>query len=104
MSQEYDKLVRDDIPEIIVDSGETPVTRTASDAEYETYLCKKLREEVEEYVTDRDVDELADVLEVLHAIRKFEGISEQELHNRRERKADDRGRFDERLILERVTE
>ncbi|ADD06528.1 uncharacterized protein Nmag_2976 [Natrialba magadii ATCC 43099] len=104
MSQEYDKLVRDDIPEIIADSGATPVTRTASDAEYEAYLCKKLREEVEEYVTDRDVDELADVLEVLHEIRAFEGVSEQELRDRREQKADERGRFDKRLILERVTD
>ncbi|OIB57703.1 nucleoside triphosphate pyrophosphohydrolase [Natrialba sp. SSL1] len=104
MPHEYDKLVRDNIPEMILENGETPVTRTASDAEYETYLCKKLREEVEEYVADRDVDELADVLEVLHAIRKFEGVSEQELHDRRERKADERGRFDERQILERVTD
>ena len=101
----YDKLVRDDIPEIIEANGETPVVRTArDDGEYETYLLAKLQEEVDEYREDRDPEELTDILEVVHAIRAFEGLSADDLETLRERKAERRGRFAERIVLERVEE
>lgn len=102
MGTEYDKLVRDDIPEVIEGNGKTPVTHVADDAEYERRLLDKLDEEVEEYRKDGTVEELADVLEVVHAIGKHHGISREELDQRRESKADERGRFDERIVLERV--
>ncbi|AEH36772.1 nucleoside triphosphate pyrophosphohydrolase [Halopiger xanaduensis] len=103
MTREYDKLVRDRIPEIIERNGETPVVRTASDdAEYEAYLLEKLQEEVDEYVESRDPEELADVLEVAHEIREFEGLSERELRDRRGRKAEEKGGFADRIVLERV--
>ncbi|ELZ02574.1 nucleoside triphosphate pyrophosphohydrolase [Natrialba asiatica] len=99
MEREYDKLVRDNIPEIIEDNGDVPVTRTVSGDEYESYLRDKLREEVDEYLADRDADELADILEVVHALGHVEGVSRDELAERRERKADSRGRFDDGIVL-----
>lgn len=42
------KLVRDNIPAIIEKNGETCVTRTLSDKEYEDALTNKLQEEVAE--------------------------------------------------------
>lgn len=102
MVTEFDKLVRDRIPEIVVENGETPVTRTVSGDEYGAYLREKLREEVEEYHESHDREELADVLEVVHAIRRFEGLSREDLDELRERKADARGRFREGVVLERV--
>ena len=103
MTREYDKLVRDRIPTIIEGNGETPVVRTASDDdEYEDYLLEKLREEVAEYAESRDPEELADVLEVVRAIREFEGLSAAELEELRAEKADERGGFTDRIVLERV--
>ncbi|RKD98264.1 nucleoside triphosphate pyrophosphohydrolase [Halopiger aswanensis] len=102
MSREYDKLVRDSIPEIVERNGDVPVTRAVSGDEYERYLLAKLQEEVDEYVESRDREELADILEVVHAIREFEDLSEQELDTYRDRKAEENGRFADRIVLERV--
>ncbi|WP_430504084.1 nucleoside triphosphate pyrophosphohydrolase [Haloparvum sp. PAK95] len=104
MTREYDKLVRDGIPGIIEADGETPVVHTASGDEYERRLGEKLAEEVAEYRESGDVEELADVLEVVHALREQHGVSGEELQEIRERKADDRGRFDDGVVLERVLE
>ena len=102
MGQEYDKLVRDEIPAIIEANGEKPVTHTADEAEYERRLLDKLAEEVEEYRAERDVEELADVLEVVYAICAHRNVSRSELERLRAKKTADRGRFDERIVLERV--
>ncbi|MFB6235659.1 MAG: hypothetical protein ABEH81_06940 [Halopenitus sp.] len=104
MTREYDKLVRDAIPAIIEDDGEQPVVHTVTGAEYERRLDEKLAEEVAEYRDSRDVEELADILEVVHAIREQHGVSVEELQELRERKADERGRFDDGIVLERVVE
>ncbi|APW99423.1 hypothetical protein CHINAEXTREME_17325 [Halobiforma lacisalsi AJ5] len=102
MAREYDKLVRDSIPEIIERNGETPVVHTAAEEEYERRLREKLDEEVAEFRESGEIEELADVLEVVHAIREQEGISAERLEELRAEKARDRGRFEERIVLERV--
>ncbi|SDR00765.1 nucleoside triphosphate pyrophosphohydrolase [Natronobacterium texcoconense] len=102
MPREYDKLVRDDIPEIIERDGETPVVHTADDNEYGRRLLEKLDEEVTEFRESEEIEELADVLEVVHAIRAHEGVSRERLEDLRSEKAQERGRFEERIVLERV--
>ncbi|GAB6879425.1 nucleoside triphosphate pyrophosphohydrolase [Halorubrum gandharaense] len=102
MAREYDKLVRDEIPAIIAANGETPPTHEVDGEEYSERLVEKLAEEVAEYRESRELDELADVLEVVHAIRKVRGMTVEELAERRERKADQRGRFDDGVVLDRV--
>ncbi|WP_049924225.1 nucleoside triphosphate pyrophosphohydrolase [Halopiger djelfimassiliensis] len=99
---EYDKLVRDRIPERIESAGERPVTHVADDDEYADRLAAKLTEEAEEFEESRQFEELADVLEVVHAILDARGTSLSELEDRRHRKRSDRGGFEERLVLERV--
>jgi predicted house-cleaning noncanonical NTP pyrophosphatase (MazG superfamily) len=89
----YDKLVRDRIPEIIRSKGEVPVMHIAPDEEYRARLAEKLREEVAELL-DPDAnlcDELADVLEVLEALRVLHGLSEEEVQARKTQKRNDRG-------------
>jgi len=70
---EYNKLVRDKIPEILADKGMKVVFRSLSDEEMKTALAHKLLEEVEELLMsdtiDEAVEELADVYEVLDAIK-----------------------------------
>ena len=102
MAREYDKLVRDNIPEVIEADGETPVTHVADGDEYERRLFEKLDEEVAELREEPSADELADVLEVLAAIQDRLGVDDDELKQIREEKADRRGRFEDGVVLERV--
>ncbi|MDE6619669.1 MAG: nucleoside triphosphate pyrophosphohydrolase [Lachnospiraceae bacterium] len=62
------KLVRDNIPDIIRESGRTPIYRKLDHMEYREYLNKKLYEEIEEYQIENQVEELCDVVEVIYAL------------------------------------
>ena len=102
MGREFNKLVRDEIPAVINQNGEEPVTSKVTGEEYSDRLVEKLEEEVAEYRESRSLEELADILEVVHAIRKRKGRSVDELNKKRAQKAEQRGRFDEGIVLERV--
>ena len=96
----YDKLVRDNIPEIMINKGCKPVTRILSDEEYLMELNKKLLEEVNEYLSDNNIEELADIKEVFLAILKAKHISDEELETVRIDKVDKRGAFKDKVYLE----
>ena len=98
----YDKLVRDRIPEIIEASGSKCEIETVSDEVALEYLYKKLHEEVEELLSDKNLDEIADIMEVLFAIGKKYGYSENEVLNRRNEKKYARGGFENNLILKKT--
>lgn len=104
MAQEHDKLVRDKIPDVIRAADKEPTVHAVEGDEYAERLAEKLDEEVTEYLESREVSELVDVLEVVHAIRKHRGVSIEEFEEKRTQKAQTRGRFDEGIILERVEE
>lgn len=99
---EYDKLVRDRIPEIIKQKGLIPVTHIAKEGEYYQKLKEKLKEEVEEFLKDDSEHELADILEVLYAICDFKNIDKKHLEDTRKIKEIERGRFKNRIILEKT--
>lgn len=93
------KLVRDKIPQIIRSEGLEPVVYAAGAEEYATRLRDKLREEVEEFVASGDdVEELADILEVVYALAETAGTSPQQLERLRAVKAEERGGFSDRTI------
>jgi predicted house-cleaning noncanonical NTP pyrophosphatase (MazG superfamily) len=94
-----EKLVRDRIPEIIRAAGGRPETRVADPAEHVSRLRAKLVEEGGEYIASGDPEELADVLEVVHALAAAHGISPAELERLRSAKAAERGGFGKRLVL-----
>lgn len=98
----YNKLVRDKIPEIIEEDGKTCKTRILSDEEYIASLEAKLNEEVAEYQADKNLEEMADVLEVLHAICIARGYSLEELEALRAKKVNERGGFLRKIFLEYV--
>lgn len=100
----YNKLVRDKIPEIIEADGKECKTRILSNDEYIAALEAKLNEEVAEYQVDKNLEEMADVLEVLQAICTARGYSMDELEAMRAKKAEKRGGFRERIFLEYVEE
>lgn len=98
----YDKLVRDRIPEIIESSGNKCEIEVISDEIALEYLYKKLNEEVSELLEDKNLDEIADVMEVLFAIGSKYGYSEEEVLNRRDEKKYARGGFEGNLILKKT--
>jgi predicted house-cleaning noncanonical NTP pyrophosphatase (MazG superfamily) len=95
----HNKLVRDRIPELIERAGRRPVTRVLDDAEYPQALLRKLQEEAGEFERSAEVEELADVLEVVYALAALQGSSPQALECLRERKRLERGGFQQRLWL-----
>ena len=98
----YNKLVRDKIPEIIEDDGKTCKTRILSDEEYIAALEAKLNEEVAEYQADKNLEEMADVLEVLQAICIARGYSLNDLEEMKAKKANERGGFKKKMFLKYV--
>jgi predicted house-cleaning noncanonical NTP pyrophosphatase (MazG superfamily) len=99
---EYQKLVRDFIPDIIEANGETPVFRIAGDNEITGMLATKLGEEATEVIENPCLEELADSLEVIYALAKVLGHTREELEAMRLQKAQKRGGFDARIFLERT--
>lgn len=100
--REYNKLVRDKIPEIISNNGENPKIRILDNIEYKKELDRKLLEEVNEYLKDDNIEELADVEEVLLAILSYKDTSIEEFEKIRKEKEDKRGAFEKRIYLEKV--
>ena len=99
-NMKYNKLVRDKIPETIKRKGETPIFHIADETEYWQKLKEKLLEEVEEFQKDESIEEIADILEVLEAIVDYKKFDQKEIQMIKNKKAEDRGKFKERIILE----
>jgi predicted house-cleaning noncanonical NTP pyrophosphatase (MazG superfamily) len=104
MTRKYNKLVRDRIPEIIESSGNNCVTEILSNEEYLRMLDAKLDEELAEYHKDQNIEELADLLEVIYAAAKARGYTIEELERIRVAKAAERGAFEKRILLIEVKE
>ena len=102
--REYNKLVRDKIPEIISNNGENPKIRILDNIEYKKELDRKLLEEVNEYLKDDNIEELADIEEVLLAILDYKNVSREDFDKIRKEKANKRGAFKEKIYLEKVEE
>ena len=99
----YDKLVRDNIPEIIKNEGKEFSTHIASDGEYFNKLKEKLSEEFKEFIESENKEELADILEVLEAIYDFKNYKKEEIEKIKEEKAQTKGKFKNKIILEDIT-
>lgn len=106
--KKYDKLVRDNIPQIIKSNGEKPFTRVLSDKEYWKYLLKKDTEELEEVRTAKSLEErkkeLADKLELIRAMAEYSGFSLDDIIEEADKKKAKNGGFERKLLLEKVIE
>jgi predicted house-cleaning noncanonical NTP pyrophosphatase (MazG superfamily) len=102
----YNKLVRDQIPEMIALTGKQYSTRILENQEYISELRKKSREELEEYMNadcnEAAIEELADLLEVISSLAKGHGSSIDEVEKVRKEKFKERGGFDKRILLVEV--
>lgn len=100
----YNKLVRDRIPEIITKDNKKAITKTLNDEDYLTELNRKIQEEVKEYLESNNIEELADIVEVIYGILEAKNISFEEFENVRKSKVQKRGAFKEKIFLEKVIE
>ncbi|WP_077325328.1 nucleoside triphosphate pyrophosphohydrolase [Virgibacillus siamensis] len=99
----YNKLVRDRIPKIIQKTGKNLKTEVLDNESYITELKKKLNEEVAEYQESdgnkEALEELADILELIHALSSIHNGSIKEVEQIREKKKTERGGFDDKIFL-----
>jgi len=106
--KEYNKLVRDNIPNIIENNNEIPVFRTLDDKEYWNALLKKVDEEKLEVLSaltkEERKKELADLFEILKAMAEFNGYTLSEIEEEANIKRSKNGGFTRRLYLEKVIE
>ena len=98
----YNKLVRDKIPQIIENDNKTCDIRILDETEYLQMIDLKLDEEIAEYHKEQNLEELADVLEVVYAASKARGYTLEELEKTRQKKAEKRGAFENRIYLKTV--
>lgn len=102
MRKEYNKLVRDRIPEIIRQSGNQCEVAIMSEVELTQALREKLLEEAQEAAVatpENLVSELADLQEVIDALLTVYGIEREDVLTEQRRKRVERGGFDQRLRL-----
>ena len=104
MKQEYYKLIRDHIPEIIEKQGKRCITRMMKADEYIEMVDAKLDEELAEYHKDQNLEELADLLEVIFAAAEARGYTKEQLESVRSEKEAQRGVFRKRLLLLEVSD
>lgn len=111
MKKVYNKLVRDNIPEIIKNDGKIAHFKKMDMEEYADKLLEKLHEEVNEFSScfanqndEEAVKELADVEEVIFAILNLIGVEQTSFEKIRDAKRTKNGGFEKRLLLESVEE
>lgn len=98
----YNKLVRDFIPEIIENSGQSCKFELLSDDDYLESLNNKLLEELHEYFEQPCLEELADLTEVIYAIIGANNWTHSDLEKIRHEKLLTRGGFSKKVFLKCV--
>ncbi len=100
----YNKLVRDKIPEIIQKDGKYAEIEKVKGEKLIELLKKKLDEELEEYKESGDIEELADLVEVVYGILHHSGVSSSQFESIRQEKNKKRGSFEDGIVLLQVRE
>ena len=95
--EQYNKLVRDKIPEYLDSKGIIYEKRIANNEEYKKELIKKLDEEIKEFIEEKNTEELADIIEVIETLKKLPEFSNVE--EIRIKKLQEKGGFEKKIIL-----
>jgi predicted house-cleaning noncanonical NTP pyrophosphatase (MazG superfamily) len=100
----YNKLVRDNIPDMIDLDGKLCETHVVKGTELYDMLKMKLDEEIAEFKKENSLEELADIMEVTYALAKVLGYTEDNLVTARKAKRREKGGFDAGIVLDSVDE
>ena len=99
MKRSVMKLVRDNIPAICKENGQTPEAKILDNIEYTSELRKKLKEEVNEYLLSTELEELADIIEVIEALAENQGSSLEAVLDIKQAKQTKNGAFKNQVFL-----
>ena len=106
MEKIHNKLVRDNIPDIIASDNRTPITRILDQEEYKQELEKKLLEEYNEVVhtttSQERIEELSDMLEIMISLAQLENKTLNDIVESANSKRVKNGGFNKRIYLEKV--
>ena len=101
----YNKLVRDKIPEDIdSEQGRKCKYRILDDTEYLKELNRKVLEEANEFIEENSIEELGDLMEVINAIMKLKGYNMKDIERVMKAKEERKGAFNNKIFLEYVDE
>ena len=100
----YNKLVRDNILEIIADNHQEYTYHIVTDDEYKMKLLEKLQEEVQEFIEAKNMEEMSDIFEVIEHIIIAFNLNKKDILEIKNKKAETRGKFNKKIILESVYE
>lgn len=100
-------LIRDNVPAIMAQQGKTCRTVHLDDDKYLELLNNLFLEEVKNYVEQdepgkKDLDALADIGEVMHAILAFKDIPVEEFQKARMQRSEELGGYYDRLFLKEI--
>jgi len=100
-------LIRDNVPAIMSQQGKTCRTAHLDDNKYLEMLNNLFIEEVKRYVEqdsidNRDIECLADVGEVMHAILALKGVSLEEFQKVRKQRFEELGGYLDRVYLKEI--
>ncbi len=99
MKKIYNKLVRDNIPLVCEKNGQRVKKKILDDKKYVSALRKKLKEEVTEYLISKNIEELADIVEVVEALAENQGSSLEEILDIKQCKQKENGAFRDKIFL-----
>ncbi|KOP80495.1 phosphoribosyl-ATP pyrophosphohydrolase [Lysinibacillus sp. FJAT-14745] len=104
----YNKLVRDLIPQVIEEEGKTCSIRVLDQGEHLEEIKVKMQEEAIEFLEAASpkaaIEELADILELIHTAIQMYDVSYEQLEQIRTQKKSQRGGFSKGIYLIEVKE
>lgn len=106
MEKIHNKLVRDNIPDIIKEDQRMPITKILNEEDYKQELEKKLLEEYHEVLNSNTpnerAEELADMLEIMISLAKLENKTLNDIIEIANKKKEKNGGFEKRIFLKKV--
>ena len=98
------KLVRDNIPDIIKAKNGICEVEILNDEDFHKALVEKLKEEVEEFEKDNNLEELADIYEVFTTLLMSKGLTLSDVQAAASKKRKKNGGFTRRLFMKSYNE
>ena len=98
--KQFNKLIRDKIPEILDDKGlDYKTIIIDEDLEFFQCLIDKLHEEVQEFTQEPTLEEFCDIWLVMDTIMESQNYKLVDVYDEMIRKLKDRGGFNKRIFL-----